>query len=254
MLADELILLAIDTCGAAGSVALGSLSLTGAPASGLQVPGLPGPGPIRVLATAELKGKTFSALLISSIEDILHTAQLTLSQVDALIVVNGPGSFTGVRIGVATAKGLAEGLAAARPAAPGIARSGPAVIAVSSLELLARQHSADACAALDAGRGDLYFGVYRGGVRLVETLYTPDEVRTAESNFNLPLLVCEDAPAAALPGALRVATPTAVDALSLAIERLHTSTFADVATLDGNYLRRPDAENSLPEPQPASTS
>ncbi len=75
-----------------------------------------------------------------------------------VVVVHGPGSFTGIRIGVSAAKGLAEGL-------------GIPVIALSRLELLARQSpEGSAVAVLDAGRGEFYAGFYREGICETEAL------------------------------------------------------------------------------------
>ena len=214
------ILLAIDTCGATGSVALGRLE-SGAPLT-------------RILATAQLQGKTYSSLLIPRIGDVLREAQATLAQVAAIVIVNGPGSFTGVRVGVSTAKGLAEG-------------AGTPLIAVSRLELLARRAGGSACVAIDAGRGEFYFGMYRESKRELEALYTKDEIFQAVRDSGLPLAVCEESIAASLAelNPLFVLEPTAGDALVAGAARFAVGAFEDAATLDGNYLRRPDAEKTL---------
>ena len=52
-------------------------------------------------------GYTHSETLLPLIEGMLHTARRTMEQVDRLAVTVGPGSFTGIRIGLATVKGLA---------------------------------------------------------------------------------------------------------------------------------------------------
>ena len=91
-------------------------------------------------------------LLLPLVEELLAESQLTLTQLDAIACHVGPGAFTGIRIGVAIAQGLAY--AASLP-----------TIAVSSLASLAQQawHKSDAntCfSAIDARMNEVYFGVF----------------------------------------------------------------------------------------------
>ncbi len=102
-------LLAIDSCGAVGGVALGDLS-------GDRT------------WSREIVGRSYSENLLSTLDEILKEARVGLNDLQAVVVVRGPGSFTGIRIGVSAAKGLAEGLAIP-------------VIGLSRLELLAREIS-----------------------------------------------------------------------------------------------------------------
>ena len=69
---------------------------------------------------------THSERLLPAIERLLHDAGVTLRDMDAIAVVTGPGSFTGIRIGVATAKGFAYALQ-------------KRLIGVTALEAFARQ-------------------------------------------------------------------------------------------------------------------
>ena len=183
----------------------------------------------------ELTGRTFSEQLLASVSDLLGEAGVGLGELAGIVVVAGPGSFTGIRIGISAAKGLAEGL-------------GLPVIAVSRLELLARKAaSGDAVAVLDAGRGEFFVGVYRPGTYALEVLATRDGLRdlVADSgSARLPLLVCEERVFSALTdlGAELVAAPTAVDGWMVGAERLRASQFNDVALLDANYLRRSETE------------
>ena len=92
-------------------------------------------------------------LLLPLVDELLAESQLTLSQLDAIACHVGPGAFTGIRIGVAVAQGLAY--AAALP-----------TIAVSSLASLAQQAWSEAdskvcISAIDARMNEVYFGVYR---------------------------------------------------------------------------------------------
>ena len=95
-------------------------------------------------------GLTHSRTLMPIVEFILKNADLTLQSCDAIAVAAGPGSFTGIRIGVATAKGLA--VAAEKP-----------VAAVSTLEAMARNVShADGLVvcAMDARRSQVYNALF----------------------------------------------------------------------------------------------
>lgn len=95
--------------------------------------------------------KTHSQTLLPMLEEVKQMTELNLDEIDAIAVAAGPGSFTGLRIGSATAKGL--GLALGKP-----------LIGVPTLEGLAYQFygSADIiCPIMDARRNQVYTGVYR---------------------------------------------------------------------------------------------
>src|SRR5665213_3498099 len=98
----------------------------------------------------------FAHVLFDEIERLLERHALSVSQIDAFAAAAGPGSFTGVRVGLTAAKGLAE--ASARR-----------VIAVSNLQALAWYGSRQLRAVvLDARRGEVYGGVYDDRLRLVQ--------------------------------------------------------------------------------------
>jgi len=214
-------ILAIDTCGAVGGVALADdVDATGS-----------------AVHLRQLAGKTFSEQLIEAISEVLTESASSLSELAGVVVVHGPGSFTGIRIGLSAAKGLAEAL-------------GIPIIAVSRLELLARKSSSAASIALlDAGRAEFFVGVYRpldGGpfVCQMEGLLKREQVAALAADLGLPLVACEERVALALelPPSQVFAAPTANDALAVGIERFRQSEFDDVATLDANYLRRSETE------------
>ncbi len=100
----------------------------------------------------QASGLTHSRTLLKMAEDLLKNLELTLSDVDAVAVARGPGSFTGLRIGVAAAKGLCWG--ADLPC-----------IGVSTLEAMAWQGAGHAdcviCPAMDARRGQIYNAKFR---------------------------------------------------------------------------------------------
>ena len=204
-------LLAIDTCGSNGTIAL-------ARRTGEH---------IAVLGTSELANKTSAAMLVPRLGELLDAYHASLKQVEAIIVINGPGSFTGVRVGVSAVKGLAEVF-------------GTPVIAISRLRVLA--HKAQTrYAALDAGRGEFYF---RDDDPLTqrEVLLSFDELRGELATSFSTLAVCEERLAAVFAESHIVTPPTASDALAVALPRLSVRDFDDLASLDGNYLRRSDAE------------
>lgn len=94
--------------------------------------------------------KTHSQTLLPMLDEIIKMVELDLSEVDAIAVAAGPGSFTGLRIGSATAKGL--GLALKKP-----------IIAVPTLEALAYNlygTECIICPMMDARRNQVYTGLY----------------------------------------------------------------------------------------------
>jgi len=103
---------------------------------------------------------THSANLMPMTEAALASAGLEVRDLDAVAAVTGPGSFTGVRIGVATAKGLAHGAGI-----PCIA-----VDALESLSLSAGGFDGVICPIQDARAGQVYGAAFREGERLL-----PDE-------------------------------------------------------------------------------
>lgn len=211
-LAEGMLALAIDTCGPSGSLALGRLH----------------GGAIEIVATAELEGRMYSATLIGTLGELLAERRMRGEDLGCIVVVNGPGSFTGVRVGLSAAKGLSEG-------------AGIPVIAVSRLAVLARA-SGLKNAALDAHRHEIFLKMGDE-----ELLASADDLRAIHPCPE-EIAVCDDGAAVLLSSVWRstslvcVSAPTASDALHASAERLGRGTFDDVLLLDGHYLRRSDAE------------
>lgn len=205
------LVLGIDTCGPAGSVALGRL----------------GPDGCEVLDQTALEGRTYSATLVAAISSLLTAHTVKLREIACIVVVSGPGSFTGVRVGISAAKGLSEG--AEIP-----------VVAVSRLAVLAEK-SGVADAALDAHRHEVFVRLgdreLLAGAADLEQEIAPERVA-----------VCDDAAAMLFSVTwpktelVRVEPPNAGDAIQLARLRIEAADFDDVLMLDGHYLRRSDAE------------
>ena len=227
--AEGVSLLAVDTCGSAGSVALG------------RVEG----GAVRILAEGAIPGGEFAAQLLPVIEELLTGAGVRIGELGGITVVAGPGSFTGIRIGLAAVKAIAE--AAALP-----------VVTVSRLALLADLAQA-ASAVLDAHRGQVFYGHFGPDQKDKELLLTAGEIN-AMGGLCGRVAVCEESVAQMIeelqgePELVRVAAPTAADALRFSAAIWQSGETADVAALDGHYLRGADAkiaEPKIAEPRPA---
>jgi tRNA threonylcarbamoyladenosine biosynthesis protein TsaB len=212
-----LLVLGVDTCGPSGSVALATLE----------------GGTATILSQIELEGRSYSATLVSAVKEILAHHGVKLAEIGAMVVVIGPGSFTGVRVGLSVVKGLAEPF-------------GSPVVAVSRLEVLAYKAGV-ASAALDAHRHEVFLRLAEPGGNTQELLAGNEELarlRPPEGG----VAVCDDAAAelfrTAWPGAKLVSfrAPMASDALECAAGRVLAAEFADLTHLDGHYLRRSDAE------------
>jgi tRNA threonylcarbamoyladenosine biosynthesis protein TsaB len=117
------------------------------------------------------RGSAGAQVLLPLVDSLLAERGIELGAVEAFAVSVGPGSFTGLRIGIATAKGLAFG-------------TGRLVAPVSTLAALARRAGGDPAAvvaALDARRGEVYAAIYPGAANgpdalLEEGVYTPEEL------------------------------------------------------------------------------
>lgn len=109
-------------------------------------------------------------VLLPTVDQVLKKAGVAARDLDAVAVSVGPGSFTGLRVGLATAKGLALGV-------------GARLVGVPTLEALAESCApADGtiCALLDAYRGEVYMAVFRWAGRTLERL-SPDTVLAPEA-------------------------------------------------------------------------
>lgn len=97
-----------------------------------------------------------SVLLLPKIDELLKKANLKINDVDRIYVVNGPGSFTGIRIGVTTAKTIAYGLK-------------KEICTVSELEVLASVDTEKKYIVplIDARRNFVYTGIYKNSLELV---------------------------------------------------------------------------------------
>jgi tRNA threonylcarbamoyladenosine biosynthesis protein TsaB len=206
-------LLAFDTCGEVGTVALVDLKH--------------GATTVTCTSQTELPGRTASASLMPAIDEMLRAAALDLRAVRTLVVVHGPGSFTGIRVGLSTAKGLAHA-------------AGVPIVAISRLAVLASLGTGqgDFLSVLDAGRNEFYA---RRAER--EWLASLDEIAAA-ADAGTPLLVAEERVEARLSAwsPRRLGPLDACAAAHAALASVRSGESENLAALDANYLRRSDAE------------
>lgn len=124
-----------------------------------------------------------SCTLLPMAEEALKCAGLTVDAINAFAVNEGPGSFTGVRIGISLVKGLAFG-------------SDKPVLGVSTLEALAFNldgFDGIACPVMDARRGQFYNALFKNGERLTtDRLITAEELANELCSYDLPVYFAGD--------------------------------------------------------------
>jgi tRNA threonylcarbamoyladenosine biosynthesis protein TsaB len=217
-----LLLLATDTSGKHGSIALAEC------------------GPqdeCMVLEVVPLTGGTFSAQLVPQIAALLEKHGFSKRDIGAFATASGPGSFTGLRVGLAAIKALAEVLE--KP-----------IAAVSLLEVIAESsHSrGKVLAVLDAGRNELYVGEYEIGGS--ETHLISETLMEREQCFNSSrgwTIVTPDPGVAEAARLLRVKVEEVERPRSDAIARIgwrkiRAGQTVSPEELEANYIRRSDAE------------
>jgi tRNA threonylcarbamoyladenosine biosynthesis protein TsaB len=194
--------------------------------------------------------EAYSSRIFRQWEFLLGELKLKLEEFDVFAVGNGPGSFTGLRVGLASAKAWGE--AYGRP-----------VAGVSVLEAVAKQCDFPAAVlvpAIDARRGQFYAATYRrtgDGLTLEsgESVFTVDELTEVASGLardvgaNGVAIVTPEHPllssAIGRTGTVHVLRASNVLAPwigQIAYAQAQKGTLGDALTLDANYVRRSDAE------------
>lgn len=111
-----------------------------------------------------------SILIMEMIDNLLKSSNLTINDIDGFAVSKGPGSFTGLRIGMATIKGLSLG-------------SNKPYISISTLDALAYSllnFDGIICPIMDALRDSVYTGLYKNNNGVLETLLEPSALDLEE--------------------------------------------------------------------------
>jgi tRNA threonylcarbamoyladenosine biosynthesis protein TsaB len=232
---ESMLLLATDTSGKNGSIALARLTS--------------GQSEVGVLEVVPLAGGAFSAQLVPQIAALLEKHGYRKTDLAAFAVASGPGSFTGLRVGLAAIKALAEALQ--KP-----------IAAISLLEAVAWTSTVTSAArgrilaALDAGRGDVYVGDYElqprmhmHSERLVSRKEFLAEAKGAEAKGEATRNTVAT-PDARLAETFRAAGiraelieyPNAGVIAQLGWERLRRGQTVRPEELEANYIRHSDAE------------
>jgi tRNA threonylcarbamoyladenosine biosynthesis protein TsaB len=219
---EVMLLLAIDTSGKQGSIAIAECGPNNA---------------CEVIEVTALSGGTFSAELVPQIASLLESHSFSKADIGCFAVVSGPGSFTGLRIGLAVVKALADVLV--KPIAE-----------VSMLEAVASAADSQGrvIAALDGGRNEVFLGEYEvsgSGVRLVrERLLTRAEWLGSahEAIVVTPeLALAEAAQAKGLP--VRKLDRPRSDAIArLGWKKIAAGEIVSAEALEANYVGRSEAE------------
>jgi tRNA threonylcarbamoyladenosine biosynthesis protein TsaB len=197
-------------------------------------------GRFHVIASSPIAGGTFSAQLVPTVAALLNTNGYGARDLEGFAAASGPGSFTGLRVGLSAVKGMAEILQ--RP-----------IATVSVLEALTfgGGRSGKMGAALDAGRSEIFYGLYvvndGTATTVYEKLLSRAEFQERAREDGLELLLTSDAAVAELASAAGakaeiVERPGSEMVARIGLRKLLAGQTVSIEALDANYLRRSDAE------------
>jgi tRNA threonylcarbamoyladenosine biosynthesis protein TsaB len=217
-----MLILAVDTSGKQGSIALAHGSKSGS---------------CDVIEVAPLAGGTFSAQLVPQVAALLSKHGFKKQDIDAFAVASGPGSFTGLRVGLVAIKGLAEILE--KP-----------IATVSVLETVATASASErkVLAVLDAGRGEIYAGQYEVSTEratmIDERLITLEVLALSHADLTVVTSDRNLAKTLATKGVPVVeVTVQQSDAIArLGWKKILAGETVSPEALEANYIRRIDAE------------
>jgi tRNA threonylcarbamoyladenosine biosynthesis protein TsaB len=241
------LILAIDTSGQSGGITLAEADT----------------GSFRVIESAAIAGGTFSAQLIPTLAALLKKHGYEVKDLGGFAAASGPGSFTGLRVGLSAIKGLAETLH--KP-----------IATVSVLEALASlaDREGKIAAAMNAGRKEVFVGVYqkhanedsrqaeqsvensvrqpgtnsdRALIKQREELLTQQDFLATLGTERPAVIITSDASLAELAAASHsavvvVTSPGSEVIAQIGAAKLLAGETVSVEVLDANYLRRSDAE------------
>ena len=198
----------------------------------------------RALSERASQVSTHSEMVLAMVDEVLRESGRGIVELTAIACGAGPGSFTGLRIGLATAKGLCFA-------------SGKPLVLVPSLQALALAAPKDVLAigCLDARKGEVFLAPYiDGDAAAPEQAARPDEVAQIVAGFRRDgreVVLVGDAvtryPELASVGRWIVRTPAAADAGRLAWQRLARGETDDIDAAAPRYVRPP--EITLPKPR-----
>ena len=232
-----MLLLAVDTSGKNGSLALVRAEES----------------QFDVLELVPLVGRMYSAQMIPELQSALARQNLKKRDIDAYVVASGPGSFTGLRVGLSTVKALSEVLH--RP-----------IAAVSVLEAAARVsgETGRVVVALDAGRKQVFVGEYEFSAEFdvvraeeslvpIETFLSPTSPKNGEmwGTIFSPDQAVRDAAAMRDLKITEINAPQADTFARIGYQKILRGETTPAEVLEANYIRASDAELfSLPKLMP----
>ena len=201
-------------------------------------------------------GNTHSETILPMIEDALASADLNVADIDLFACSCGPGSFTGVRIGVATLKGLA--FASDKPC-----------VGVSTLEALAENLKCCGgliCPVMNARRSQVYTALFISDGQSIKRVTEDEAISISEldemlSKYGAPVSFCGDGYDITLEALtktrakdtpLRLRYQSAASVAEVALRKYEAGKYSDDAGLKVTYLRPSQAERELKEKQKTS--
>ena len=210
-----MLILAIDTSGRQGGITLGRGDSD----------------QLEIIESAAIQGGTFSAELIPQIAQVLSNHSLGPQDLQGVVAVTGPGSFTGLRVGLTAVKGLAEVL-------------NLPIATVTALEVLLAASSDvgnNVVAVIDAGRSEVYLRMAKA--ENAEEILLPINEAAELATSRAALVVTADAKLAPkFPNCEVVEYRSSEVAARLGLKKLLAGKAVDVLALDANYIRKSEAE------------
>jgi tRNA threonylcarbamoyl adenosine modification protein YeaZ len=187
--------------------------------------------------------------LMPLIARVIESAGIAFAALDRIVATTGPGSFTGLRVGLSAARGIA--LAADKPVV------GVTTLAAFAAPVISENHKPPVMSAIDARHDQVYFQTMSGdGTTLVHPCVAPVEEALAASRFGAPHLVGNAAQLLADRWPAHAVPPIAVDLRSAPdiawVAWLGATANPNAAPPRPYYLRAPDAKPtgySLPRSQ-----
>ncbi len=189
-------------------------------------------------------GLTHSTKLVPMIESVLSELDMTAKDIDAFACTNGPGSFTGIRIGMSTVKGLA--LPDEKP-----------VVTVSSLKAAAYKLNCQplpVCAMTDARNSQVFYGVYKFDNLVCDEIVQPSaaDINEVSQKITCPTIVCGDGAVKYVEilkqnkniifAPAHMNMPDAASLAAAAFDEIKLNGFPPAESIDALYVRKSSAE------------
>jgi len=207
------LILSIDSSQAVGSVTLARAD-----------------GDVAIIETVQAHGGKFSAQLIPTVKRLLEAHNIEKHHIDVIAAASGPGTFTGLRVGLAAVKALAEILQ--KP-----------IVTVSVLEALASAETAtERVAVTEAGKGFWYVGLYGNG-DVAEQHCTAEQLRELLKQHSQATIVATKMLPSDLArdGARIIDVPVSELVARVAAGKAARQEFTPIDALDANYVRPDEA-------------